>query len=505
MSPINDERFDRELRAALERLAAKPAPDGLRAAVRAIPGAHPAGRPGARSWQGLRVLAALAATAIVVAVASFVLASQPRSLPGPTPRASSTAAAIGAAPSPSPPPATPTPTPVAVASAPPIAAFTTPPEPAVTAAWSGIRWTRLASSDPLARVRSMVTWRGGYVALGGLLDSGPTSRTPVWTSSDGSHWQPLDASALGTSTIIEGMLPTGRGLVALTVRAATNACAPTGDCWSFAGPLRSWTSSDGTSWTAHAGPVLSSVSSVLATGPGGLVAMDASVGSTGPSRTRVAISPDGVTWRTLELATIPAGITIADLRGTAHGYFAVGAQATTPELHQAVALWSTDGQRWRIVGPLALASTGGLVLASTGTSWSAGTILAARNGFLAIGGTDAATPGGDFWWQSADGRSWRALTNFPPLGATTCQGEGCGGQPEGTIAADGQRMVALRGVGPGDVAAPAAAWTSVDGRTWKLLALSGTGPSDATDLEVLPMGILASDGAGTWFGAAVAP
>src|SRR5450759_2812208 len=62
--------------------------------------------------------------------------------------------------------------------------------PPATATWSAIRWWRLAAADPLRLVRSMLRWRGGYIAVGSLASGGATT-TPVWTSRDGGLWMPV--------------------------------------------------------------------------------------------------------------------------------------------------------------------------------------------------------------------------------------------------------------------------------------------------------------------------
>jgi hypothetical protein len=107
-------------------------------------------------------------------------------------------------------------------------------------------------------------------------------------------------------------------------------------------------------------------------------------------------------------------------------------------------------------------------------------------------------PESALWWQSSDGRDWRRLDGYPPLGPRICTGEGCGAGPDGILVGDGQRMVAVRG-GP-----DAAAWTSADGLAWRQLTGTGDLP-DTRVLEVvlLPGGVLLSDGSTTWFGEAL--
>ena len=162
-----------------------------------------------------------------------------------------------------------------------------------------------------------------------------------------------------------------------------------------------------------------------------------------------------------------------------------------------VAFRSVDGDTWTGPYPLHLVSASGVVLASTGLSWGATALVAARNGLIAVG-TILATPGATLWWQSANGRDWRPLPTYPPLGPTGCTGEGCGSGPNGTLVGDGHRMVALRG------GADAAVWTSTDGLAWRRLSVTGDIPSEqAQQAVLLPGGVLLSDGTTSWFGEAV--
>jgi hypothetical protein len=115
-------------------------------------------------------------------------------------------------------------------------------------------------------------------------------------------------------------------------------------------------------------------------------------------------------------------------------------------------------------------------------------------------GRGGTAPGAALWWQSANGRDWRPLPTFPPLGPTACHGDGCGLQPNGALVGDGRRIVAVRG-GP-----DAGAWTSSDGLAWQRLRVAGDLPSEqATQAILLPGGVLLSDGTTTWFGEAQAP
>ena len=157
---------------------------------------------------------------------------------------------------------------------------------------------------------------------------------------------------------------------------------------------------------------------------------------------------------------------------------------------------SRDGITWSGPFPLPVVSASGVSLPGIGASWAANGLVAASHGLIATG-TVVATPGESLWWQSADGRDWQALHNWPPLGPTSCNpgGEGCGLQPNGTLVGDGHGMVTVRG------GAAAGVWTSADGHAWQQLAISGDIPSEqATQAVLLPDGVLLSDGTTTWIG-----
>jgi hypothetical protein len=374
-------------------------------------------------------------------------------------------------------------------------AFTTPVPPPETATWTGIRWRKLASDDPLALVNSVLRWRGGLIAIGW-----DGSGTPVWTSRDGAHWAPLPfdtATTFWPGLLVVAMAEVPSGLVAFTVLAEPSGCNGTAACPGHGAspPLMSWTSPDGRSWTPHTGPDLGRpfqwrAFPLLAAGPTGLVAA-----STG-SPARMATSVDGIDWRAVPVGALPAGLVIGDIAGTATGYTAVGSLSVDQSHDRAVALRSLDGRTWSGPYPLHLFSSSGVILASTGPSWGARVLVAGRDGLIAVGGV-ISTPGASLWWQSANGRDWQPLPTYPPLGPTTCTGEGCGGQPNGTLVGDGHRMVALRG------GADAGVWTSSDGLAWRRLPVGGDLPSEqAMRAVLLPGGVLVTDGTTTWFGEA---
>ncbi len=368
-------------------------------------------------------------------------------------------------------------------------AFTTPLLPAFDT-WTGLYWWRLAPDDPLSLVTSVMRWRHGLIARGWI--AAPPS-TPVWTSADGRQWDPLPFDTSTTfwpGLVVIGLADLGTGLVAITESLQSRVEAGP---LAFDPPIIAWTSEDGRTWTPHVLPPewLASPpgqAPLLAVGPAGLV-----VASSGQAA-RFAISSDGSDWGLVPEGWFPARFALSDLVGTATGYVAVGRWMATPTRSEAAALWSADGRRWSATPTLLPTSrSSGSDVGSAAVS-----LVVAPDGMVAVGGDTA--PGASLWWRSVDGQHWEALPAFPPLGPTTCTGEGCGSQPNGALVGDGQRMLAVRGGDNG------AAWTSTDGLTWSRLRVTGDAPVEqATQAVLLPGGILVSDGTTTWFGQAQGP
>ncbi|MBF6605908.1 MAG: hypothetical protein IVW53_10045 [Chloroflexi bacterium] len=427
---------------------------------------------------------------IVASLLSLVLAGC-GSTPGPTatpvsaiPTGSPTGIPTATV-APSVPPATsPSPTTVDVVPG----AFTTPTPPPAGSAWTTIRWHRLAATDSLALVQSVLRWRGGFIAVGR-----DASSTPVWTSRDGTHWEPLPfntATTFWPGLLVVGVAEVRTGLVALTVLAGPNDCSGASACQTYSAtvPLMSWTSPDGRAWAPHTGPDLGLPSEwrgvpILAAGPTGLVA--ASMGS----GAREATSVDGIHWRTVPAGALPKDAAVRDVRGTTTGFVAVAqTSAVGASVTGSVALRSTDGRTW---------SSTPLLPVKAPRIARVDRLLQGANGFLATG-WDYGLPGTTLWWWSADGRRWQTVSGYPPIGA--CAPAIClGTEPAGDLGADGTRMVAYRGGSrPG-------AWTSSDGRSWTWLAPAGPALTlfqAGGSLVVLPGGVLVSDGSSTWFGEA---
>ncbi len=367
-------------------------------------------------------------------------------------------------------------------------AFSMAAPPPTAARWTGLRWRRLAADDPLALVTDVVRWSGGFIALG--FDP-RLPATPVWTSVDGRRWEPL---VFGTGTSFwpgQGILAIAGmpgGLVALT---ETLAYCGTPCPVRYVAPVFAWSSRDGRTWRIEralppdwvAHPLGSAP--LAAPGPGGIV-----LASRGPDA-RVATSADGARWSLLAAGAFPARFALSDLRATPDGYVAIGRWLTVGTEGAAASLWSADGRHWTPVPTVLPARL------DPRSAWTAADRLAqAPRGMIAIG-RDIGLPG-TLWWESPDGRTWRPVQGFVPVGATRCPVGFCAFQPEGALAGDGARLVAVRG-GPS-----AAAWTSADGRSWHALAMTGDLPTvDVRSATLLPGGVLVSDGSTTWFGEAL--
>ena len=398
-------------------------------------------------------------------------------------------------PSPSP---TASPAPAVVESA----AFTAPVAPKATATWSGITWRKLKANDPLGTVRSVVRWRGGFVAIGAVIATGLTSRTPGWVSTDGVAWKPLASTVFGPATLVIGVVETKTGLAALTLQGGTNQCGDRGatlDCWQPALPLQTWTSPDGSNWTAHPGPTIDLpvecdscgvALPLFRSGTPGVLVVNRSHG-TERDLALAAFSADGIDWTNLPAKAFPKAFAFGDVEAFRSGFIAVGDNGG--EIGRAMALWSTDGRHWQ---PSFL-PTAGLPKESGST---AHLINVGPRGVVVEGGTNNSAPGTTYWWTSTSGTAWRRFSGYPPLGVWNGDGEGSGLVPNGTLLGDGDRLIAYRGDGK------LVAWASTNGRSWRSLAISRTRPpatGEWTGLQpiLLPIGLILVGGdSSVWYG-----
>jgi hypothetical protein len=429
-----------------------------------------------------------------VAVASPTQSSSPTSAPTiaatpssiPTPRATQKPTAAG---------------PSATTSPIVPSAFTTPAPLTAGATWKGIDWHKLKSGDPLATIGSMTHWRDGYVAVGAIVGTGDTSRSPVWASTDGIQWKPLTPEALGPATIVLGVGATPTGVVALTLQGGRNRCSPGAKapaCWTLAAPLQVWTSTDGVDWTPHAGPVSIPIAAVgcddcgleapsLRVGAAGLLAFK-STWSAEQGGSPVALSKDGITWKRVLASALPAGFELSDIEPSGSGFIAVGAVRGVNS-SRAMALTSTDGRHWVAHFLPTPADAGHL-----GTS--AGGAIVGSKGVVVVGGTGG-VPGHTIWWTSVTGgRTWSRFLGYPPIGIDKTATDAGSDAPFGELVGDGTHIYAERG---GD---RSAAWSSLDGRTWGVLTVGRTHhPQINGALTLLSIGLLWSDDDGpAWLG-----
>ena len=352
----------------------------------------------------------------------------------------------------------PTRSPVVSPGAPAVAGFVTPIPPDPAAAWTGIRWQRLTAANQLSHVQSVTRWQGGFVATGDLVVNGDTARSKVWVSANGGTWEPLAADVFGSRAVIVGVAAIASRVVALTLQSGryddANAPGPSHlSSWSLEGPWQSWTSSDGRTWAAHPGPDFQvprsmtgySHPTLLAGAGNDLLALTL-------DEQPLAFTRDGVAWETASLDAFPGGPVgwkSGSIVAFAPGFVAVGSTGTDN-----VAIASSDGRTWTSSVLPARCPTGRLAVGP------AGLILVGDEG-------DPHSPT-EVWCSSLNGRSWRRLPGYAPLAAASdCRGVCSSGILDG----DGERMVAYS-------ADPKhAAWTSLDGRSWQSLAISGSRPT----------------------------
>ena len=353
--------------------------------------------------------------------------------------------------------------------------------------------------DPLAGIDDVVRWSGGFLAIGTPVLTGSTSRTPVWTSTDGTTWRPLAASEFGTGALVVGAGATRTSVVVLALTGGTDRCTDTVEvsCFAELGPLRVWTSADGRHWVARRGPQLTLPRACegcgvnvpdIAIGAAGIL-----VRAVGKSADQLAWSQDGSSWTTFTSSPFPRSLKVQGIGAFGASFVAVGSSGGLADGRNArpVAVTSTDARHW-IMHFLPIAP-GDLYAGAAAQS-----VLAGPAGLVVTGGTYS-TPGLELWWSSRTGASWSAIAHYRPLGTWTGQGEGTGLMANGNADGDSSRLIAYRG------GSAQAAWTSRDGRTWTRLRILGSPPPESGpggDVRLTAIGLCYRDPtSGVWFAA----
>ena len=491
---MNDERFEREVRDALLRRALGDAPEALRASIRRIPAdAVPSHRFIDRF--GLRLVSALAAAAVIVVAAGFLVATRPPAQPGALP--------VTKAP---------------LATGAPSVGSAQPSEPpgigAVSGPWSGLRWSAPLGISDASFVTSMVSFDGALYAAGEAV-SGTVVEAAVWRSADGSTWTRLGRAGpqfAGAEMVVlvvarDGLVAWGAdGQRACQGQGAAATCSPA--------PLMLWTSPDGVTWTpiADASPFAGATISAITDGPAGLVA----VGDTGWNAPAIWVSDTGATWTRLALGTAFADAHLSTVRAAGPGYVVGGGTgsqqvsvtggpaSTVPTT--AAAWWSADGRTWTkasVEGP----GGGGSNLAM---------IYVGSEGLVAVGATSDGRDSAA--WTSPDGRIWVPIA--ASVSGTPSPAPGAASLPSYTLADDGTHILAVA-----DTSQPLLSyWVSTNGTDWRELALSGATATDPANtvpqqtgrwlrqVFLVPDGLVATgwgsgDTTGTpvWHATAVAP
>jgi hypothetical protein len=357
--------------------------------------------------------------------------------------------------------------------------------------WTGLDWRRLKPSDPVAGLRRVTAWSGGFIAIGAPVGDGAAVHTPIWTSIDGASWVPLSLP-FGPGAITTDIVEVGGVLVTLTLQGtATSECEPVrfARCVARDGPLRAWSSTNGRDWHEGLAPatilpgheIYELDAPELVASADHALAADLDVAW-------AAVSSDGVNWVTVGDA-MPAGLESrpGTIAGLGSSLVAIGTHGRRKDTRAAL-FESADGASWTTI-PLETTLDGitfGLHL------------VAAADGLIAIGAVGGA-PAPELWWGRLDGRRWEHLAGYPPLGTWYGNELGSGLGPNGYLVGDGVRMLAY-----GADAKPRA-WLSADGTTWTSLAISGRAPEtdgrpDVGTFILTSLGVLFLENDGSaWF------
>ena len=215
----------------------------------------------------------------------------------------------------------------------------------------------------------------------------------------------------------------------------------------------------GLAWQTIAGLAGGHLGAVAA-GDGGVVAVGMLHWADGKESTLV--SSDGVNWRRITDPTFYEGSWHASVAHGPRGWVIVGRSfSETPDLarHEAAAWRSTDMVTWTMAPFVSDLDLGCLNIEVPFEGMR--DVVAGGPGYVAVGGdcTGAAA------WTSSDGLAWRRATDLP---------QAAGAAVNAVVRLEDGTLVAVgsSGAGTGD---RALAWSSRDGRVWRVEKVPGPG------------------------------
>ena len=490
---MTDQRFERDLTAVLRDIAGDGAPNSLRYRLRTIPTAPTAGR---RPWFApLMQLGAAAVVVVAVAALGWTFV-QPvivgmNATPTPGPSAS--------VPVPS---ESPSESPSQVPSESPSQAPTERPSPGqvpsesptgtpLPSGWTGLDWSDPAALSAMAglRIRDILPWAGGYVAVGDTVVADPSPTQGVFlASTNGLKWtvvQTVDMPRSGES--MTHVLAVGGRLLAIADGGGAE-CPAGSTCDSPDLSPSLWTSTDGSSWTSVDSPSWRAALSLgalrtVAAGDAGFIAVGykgqlSQPGEPSPPAVPLVLhSTDGTTWVRADLTQGFDHAVFREVAAFNGGFVIVGRHGEPDKGTEVVdpsnpmplgvgrpAAWvSSDGIHW------VTAKVDGIKIA--GGELSA--VKVGADGLFAVGvGASAAAKTSPSGWSSVDGRTWHVVGRLGselPAIDTGVQLPG-----DTVLASDGRHIVVLDRKSPSSDAL--AAWVSSDGVTWIRLAFTGSTP-----------------------------
>ncbi len=365
------------------------------------------------------------------------------------------------------------------------------PEPVVSS-WTGLVWSDPAtpSAPGGLRIDNIVSWAGGYVAVGetGVTDPERNLKGAFLTSPDGLDWTAVQTADLQRSgELMTHVFVVGGRLLATAegggVDCPAHTVCPMPD---FSPDL--WTSTDGSHWTSVDSPSWRAAWS-NAGAPRWIVAGDAGIVAVGyqgrgvgepgqplpPAVPLVVHSDDGATWEQADLTQGFDHAVFRDAVAFAGGFVIVGrdgvpdppnAQVFDPAnllplgMGRPAAWVSADGIHWTVATVDGHEIEGGELSA----------VEAGADGLFAIGAGSPiagdATPSG---WSSVDGQTWHVVgrlgADLPAIDQAPLPGST-------VLVSDGQHIVVLDREAPGSDTM--AAWVSTGGATWARLAFTGS-------------------------------